>query len=195
MLSEKAAVNILIVSGTVKGTEYFTSLLSEEKYTSIINASNAGEAKRLLLSSSINIVIINTPLPDEFGIQTALDIAKNEAIGILLLVKGDLYEQVTYKVEDFGVLTLQKPTSKQSILQSLNLLIATRAKIEALQVKTVSLESKMQDIRIVNRAKLILIEQLKMTEPQAHRYIEKQAMDMCVKRVEIAENIIKTYET
>jgi response regulator NasT len=34
-----------------------------------------------------------------------------------------------------------------------------------------------------------------MTEGQAHRYIEKQAMDMRTPRKEIAENILKTYET
>lgn len=194
MLTEKASVKVLIISGTVKGAEYFTELLSEEKITSVITALNAGEAKRILVSTPVNIVIINTPLPDEFGIETALDIAKNESIGILLLVKSDLFEQVTYKVEDFGILTLQKPTPKQSIIQSLKLLLATRAKLEAMQEKTITLENKMQEIRIINRAKLLLIEQLKITEPQAHRYIEKQAMDACVKRIEIAENIIRTYE-
>ena len=52
----------------------------------------------------------------------------------------------------------------------------------------------MEDIRLVNRAKLLLIEQLKMSESEAHRYIEKRAMDTCVKRRKVAEDIIKTYE-
>ena len=51
----------------------------------------------------------------------------------------------------------------------------------------------MEEIRQVNRAKWLLIEQLKMTETDAHRYIEKQAMDRCVSRREIAMGIIKTY--
>ena len=57
-----------------------------------------------------------------------------------------------------------------------------------------SLESKMREIRLVNRAKLLLVERLSMTEEEAHHFIEKQAMDSCVKKSEIAENIIKTYE-
>ena len=44
-----------------------------------------------------------------------------------------------------------------------------------------------------NRAKWLLIEQLKMTEAEAHRHIEKQAMDRCTTRREIALGIIKTY--
>ena len=59
--------------------------------------------------------------------------------------------------------------------------------------KTLSVEEKMEEIRIVNRAKWLLISELKMDEPQAHRYIEKQAMDRCISRKEIAEEIIRTY--
>jgi response regulator NasT len=54
-------------------------------------------------------------------------------------------------------------------------------------------EEKMAEIRLVNRAKWVLISELKMEEPQAHRYIEKQAMDRCVPRRTIAEEIIKLY--
>ena len=63
-----------------------------------------------------------------------------------------------------------------------------------MEQKTASIEEKMEEIRIVNRAKCLLIEQLKMTEKEAHRYIEKQAMDRCVTRRTIAENIISTYK-
>ena len=51
----------------------------------------------------------------------------------------------------------------------------------------------MEEIRLVNRAKWLLIEQLRMTESEAHRYIEKQAMDRCVTKLSIAENIISMY--
>ena len=48
---------------------------------------------------------------------------------------------------------------------------------------------------MVDRAKCILIQYLNMTEPQAHRYIEKQAMDLRVSRREIAQGILQTYES
>ena len=51
----------------------------------------------------------------------------------------------------------------------------------------------MAEIRLVNKAKWLLIGELHMDEPDAHRYIEKQAMDRCISRREIAEEIIKTY--
>ena len=44
------------------------------------------------------------------------------------------------------------------------------------------------------KAKGLLMRQLGMTEQDAHRWIEKAAMDRCVKKREIAETIIRMYE-
>lgn len=51
-----------------------------------------------------------------------------------------------------------------------------------------------QEKLIVLRAKKLLMETLHFTEPQAHRYIEKHAMDMRKKKIEIAKGILKVYE-
>lgn len=51
----------------------------------------------------------------------------------------------------------------------------------------------MEEIRLVHRAKWLLINELKMEEPQAHRYIEKQAMDLCTSKRQVAEDIIRAY--
>ena len=50
-------------------------------------------------------------------------------------------------------------------------------------------------MRLIDRAKCVLIQYLTMTEPQAHRYIEKQAMDTRTTRREVAQQILRTYET
>ena len=72
-------------------------------------------------------------------------------------------------------------------------LISARERLRRSEKKTLSIEEKMNEIRLSNRAKLLLISELKMTEADAHRYIEKQAMDRCVSKRVISEEIIKTY--
>ena len=64
-----------------------------------------------------------------------------------------------------------------------------------LQNENVRLQQKIQEIRMVDRAKCALIQYLHMSEPDAHRYIEKQAMDLRITRREVAEEILKTYES
>ena len=48
-------------------------------------------------------------------------------------------------------------------------------------------------MKTINRAKGYLIEIENMSEEEAHRFIEKTAMDECVKKIEIAEKIIEKY--
>ena len=56
------------------------------------------------------------------------------------------------------------------------------------------LSRRLEDMGLIDRAKCVLIQVLGMTEPQAHRYIEKQAMDMRVSKRQVAEELLKTYE-
>ena len=67
-------------------------------------------------------------------------------------------------------------------------------KIAQKRAESEKLEAKVADIRIINRAKLLLVQHLQMTETEAHKYIEKQAMNTSKPRRTIAENIIRTYE-
>ena len=88
---------------------------------------------------------------------------------------------------------MQKPISGPSMATALRWMASARERLRNFEKKTLSLEAKMESIRQVNRAKWLLIRELKMEEPEAHRYIEKEAMDRCVSKLEIALEIIKTY--
>ncbi|MBR2952905.1 MAG: ANTAR domain-containing protein, partial [Clostridia bacterium] len=83
--------------------------------------------------------------------------------------------------------------SKPTMAIALSWLSSAREKLRKTEKKTLSIEEKMEEIRIVNRAKWILIRELKLDEPEAHRYIEKQAMDRCISKRIVAVEIIKSY--
>ncbi len=193
MLTDKHVYSVLIVSGVSEGTEIIVNLLPKSEFAPIISASNAGEAKRLLISQTFDIIIINTPLSDEFGSELALDIAENTYSGVVLMVKAELFDEVSCIVEQQGIFTVVKPISRQMVYQAIKLLIAVREKIRKTEEKNVTLKSKMEAIRIINHAKWVLIEKQNLNEATAHRYIEKQAMDQRISKREVAENILKKY--
>lgn len=193
MTPEKPIRSVLVVSGNSQVHEYVKELLPPREYSPILYADSAGSAKRMLLSTEVDILIINTPLPDEFGIDFALDASDSRA-GILILVKSDLFDRTCYKVEDSGILTVPKPIQRQTFYTAIKLITATGARLEKMEEKNRSLQEKMADIRIVNRAKWLLIENMHMNETDAHYYIEKQAMDLRLSKREMAVNIIKAYE-
>jgi len=71
---------------------------------------------------------------------------------------------------------------------------SSRERLRQLEKKSLSIEEKMAEIRLVNKAKWFLISELSMSEPEAHRYIEKQAMDTRRDRTEIAQEVLENYE-
>ncbi len=194
MRQTEAEFRVLVVSSSQKVVDYLAALLAGPPFVAAGRAASAGEARRALVDAAYDLVLINTPLPDEFGSQLAVDVAQQyPAVGVVLFTSAEAYEQVTAGVEGAGVLTLARPGTHQSIYQAVRLAAAACQKVRVVAARAQSLEEKMAEIRVVNRAKWLLVEQLHMTEPEAHRYIEKTAMDRCVKRREIAEGIIQTY--
>lgn len=193
MITGKQSHRVLVVSSSDKVYEHITELLPQSEFFPIERTLSAGEAKRMLVSEVFDIIIINTPLPDDFGIELALELSEGTS-GILLLVKNDSYDQVCFRVENNGVLTLGKPSSKQMLYSCIKLLAAMSVKLGKLEKRNRTLQEKMTDIRVVSRAKWLLIENLNMNEKDAHYYIEKQAMDTRMSRREIAEGIIRTYD-
>ena len=186
--------SVLLVSSSPKFNESMLALLPESRFYPVAAVSDVSSARRRLLESKYDIVIINAPLPDDFCTRLALYICENSGAGVLLLVKAEHYPDINGRVSPFGVLVLPKPASSQTVSQSLQLLCGTRERLRRMEQKTASIEEKMGEIRIINRAKLLLMEQLKMTEKEAHRFIEKQAMDRCVTRITIAQSILSTYK-
>ena len=186
--------SVLLVSSSPKFNESMLALLPESRFYPVAAVSDVSSARRRLLESKYDIVIINAPLPDDFDTRLALNICDNSGTAVLLFVKAEHYPDINGRVSPFGVLVLPKPASSQTVSQSLQLLCGTRERLRRMEQKTASIEEKMEEIRIINRAKLLLMEQLKMTEKEAHRFIEKQAMDRCVTRITIAQSILSTYK-
>ena len=193
MSLKERVYSVLVISAKENFNASLQSLLPESKYAPVQMVSSVSLAKRVLLERSFDFVFINTPLPDDFGTRFAIEISGNKGTVILLLVRNEVYEEVCDKVTEYGILTLPKPDSKQMVAHTLNFMAGIRERLRKLENKSLSMEEKMKEIRLVNRAKWVLIDELKMSEADAHRYIEKQAMDRCVSRREIAEEIISTY--
>ena len=185
--------SILIVSATGSFTSAFADLLPEARYSPVDTVTSISVAKRVLAEKTYDFVIINAPLPDDAGTRFAIDTCTTKQSAVLLLVKNDIHAGIHDRVAEYGVFTLPKPISKVTMTHALNWLESARERLRQFEKKSISIEDKMAEIRLVNKAKWLLISELKMSEPDAHRYVEKQAMDRCVSRRCIAEEIIKTY--
>ena len=193
MASGKDIYKVLVAGANDKTFALLQTLLPGSSYDLPLRAGSAGEAKRMALDYAVDIAIINAPMRDEFGTQLALNLARDN-VGVLLLVPGESFDGVRDQVEDEGVMALAKPLTRQTLEMGLHMITALRGKLLQMDRRNRALQEKMTDIRTINRAKWLLIEQLRMTESEAHYYIERQAMDTRLSRREVAENIIRSYD-
>ena len=193
MSLKERVYSVLIVSAAEGFNDALSTLLPTSKYSPTNFVSNISAAKRALAERAFDFVIINSPLPDDIGTRFAIDTGSSKETVVLLMVRAELQAEIYDKVAEHGVFVLPKPTSKPTMAVALSWLSSAREKLRKTEKKTLSIEEKMEEIRIVNRAKWLLISELKMDEQGAHRYIEKQAMDRCISKKVIAEEIIKTY--
>ena len=194
MVFQERTYSVLIVTASDSFVSSVMPLLPVTDYWPVTTVRSVSEARRRIVETDFDIVLINAPLPDDFGMRLAIDICTNSGAGVLLMVKSDLFNDIYAKVVSYGVITLSKPTNLQMVAQNLRILCATRERMRQMQARQATVEEKIEEIRLVNRAKWLLIECLGMTEPEAHRYIEKQSMDERISKREVAENIIKTYK-
>ncbi|MCR4624954.1 MAG: ANTAR domain-containing protein [Lachnospiraceae bacterium] len=190
-MNEERIYSVLIVSASRSFIELMLSNLPEAGYSPIHTVPSISSARRKTMDKSYDFVIINAPLPDDVGTRFAIDASANSVV--LLIADSELYASVNSIASENGVFTLQKPFSKVMITTALRWMASAREIVRRTQKKNLSIDEKMEEIRIVNRAKWILINELSMSEPEAHRYIEKQAMDRCISKGQIAKEIINTY--
>ena len=184
----------LIISHTEKSTAFLTEMLNAASYSQIVTLQFCGDARRLLLERNFDLIIINAPLQDESGESLARHIASKGLSQVILIVKSEHFDAVSAATEDEGVFTIVKPVNRTIFWSALKLAKAGQNRMRWLRAENSKLTQKIEDIRIIDRAKCLLISYLTVSEQEAHRYIEKQAMDMRITRREVAEGILKTYE-
>lgn len=149
--------------------------------SAVLRASASQDIPAIVAAQKPDAVVISG------GASAAVDAAERSSAAILLLTDDAALPRRCIRA---GVMTAH-PDELAVVLPSL---LATAERLRTLRDKTSSLQQRLDDSRIVARAKLLLISRLGMSEGDAHRYIEKTAMDSCLPRRDVAEGIIRTYE-
>ena len=182
--------SVLLVSAAQKANEALLPLLPGNLYYPVSVVKSVSAAKRCLLERRFDLILVNAPLPDDLGLRLAEEACADSAAGVLLLVRRELYDEVCDRVSQWGVAVLPKPVGGETVTQTLQLLRATRERMRRLEEKQLTVEEQIGELRLVNRAKWLLIEKRGMSEAEAHREIEKQAMDSRRSKAAVARELL-----
>ena len=126
--------------------------------------------------------------------EVALRLTESGKRMVLYIVSERSYESAREVLDGSGVLIMSLPCTKKTLTETAAMICQMNGRLSGEIARQSRLEEKIGEERLVSRAKLTLITTLGMSEAQAHRFIEKQAMDMRLSKRSVAENILKTYE-
>ena len=186
--------SVLVVCANDKFRASFSQIFSKAGPCRLSFAADICEAQEKLAAGHFEIVVIDSREASSQTEEFAMKCAKNEETGVIFIVSEADYEEVAHRLERNFVFVLVRPVYSRVILQTVKIMRMALFRLRRSQRRAESLVAKMDEIRAVNHAKWVLIKSLGLTEEEAHKTIEKQAMDTRVSKRDVAENIIKTYQ-
>ena len=190
MVFEPEPYSVLIVSPGDRFRESLSPLLPPGSFNPVCVARSCAEARRKLLERGFDLVLINSPLPDGPGLPLAEDLCAETEAGVLLLVPAGIYEETAAQAQQSGVITLHKPSSRLLASHSLQALCAMRERLRARGRTQVAVDEKIRELQMIDRAKWVLIDKKGFTEPEAHRALERMAMEQRITKVQAAQRVV-----
>lgn len=189
------AEKVFILSSKPDFSTKIKTLLPTFLYAPISCFDSIQSLKSNLRTQSCDLLIIHDSLKDGVAWKLAREIHAICSIEILLLVSLKQYDQVVYQLQDSGIFVLSFPLKGQELLQAMELLRIKKEEIKKYQLEISKLKKKITDDRIVNRAKMILIESYHWSEDKAHHYIEQASMQNSISKVDVAKQLIEGYNS
>lgn len=186
--------NALLISHSEQSAVSLSQLLGSEGYTEISVCQTSQEAKKLANGEAFDLICVNAPLEKENGIELSKYFAGTTRSSVVIIVPQRNADYVNDALTEHGVLVIAKPVNKHLFHHFLQFTECFKMRMFRVIEENEKLKHMVADMKIINRAKFLLITCLNMSEDQAHRYLEKQAMDLRTSKLEVAKQVIRTYE-
>ena len=192
-MQEPRKSTLLFVQDAAAEPAALGAFAAEQPALALVTADGLNEAERKLAQLDPALVVWQCDAPGLPALRQCVRLAEGSEAVFLLLVRPGTYEAVWQFVQAAGICVMSWPAPQEVFRQTLRNLLLLKKSLRAMQEKTDQLQSQLQDMKRIQKAKSLLMNQLGMSEADAHRWIEKAAMDRCVKKREIAETIIRMY--
>lgn len=184
----------LITAFSQEGVGVLADILEDLDYKTIEIAKNCQDARSFYSHKSFDLYVIHSLEPYHVSMNLAKKWISQPESQVIFVVKEDFPPDNRDSLEKLGIILLEKPLHKKVLRQYFKFLAVSQVRFRQICGEKEDLAKEILDIKLVNRAKFILISHLNMSEGEAHKYIEKEAMNTRSSKVNVAEKILKTYD-
>jgi AmiR/NasT family two-component response regulator len=165
-------------------------MLAEEGYDVVAQAGDGETAVALAESHRPDLVVLDVKMPVLDGIAAAQRIASQRIAPVVILTAFSQRELIE-RARDAGAMAdLVKPFTKNDLVPAIEMAVSRFAEARLLEAEVADLAERLETRRQVERAKGVLQERLRLSEPEAFRWIQKTAMDLRLSMRQVADGVI-----
>ena len=174
--------------------DYFQQILPLLGHEVVAVAQTGRELVDLCATTRPDLVITDIKMPDMDGIDAATQIYRNAAIPVILVSayhRPQLFERAR---GDHILAYLVKPIKQADLEPAIGIAMHRFEQFQALRKETSDLKQALEDRKVIERAKGILMKKAGLDENDAFRRLQKLASDKNRKLIEIAQMILTAEE-
>ncbi len=188
MSANQTTKRILIAEDETLIRMDLAEMLRESGYEVVGEATNGEEAINLAKELKPDLAILDVKMPKIDGITAAESIVE---ISPVLMLTAFSQKDLVERAVDAGVMAyLVKPFTVNDLLPAIEIAITRHTQMLALRTEVTDLTERLETRKIIERAKGILMQAMRLSEPEAFKWIQRTAMDRRVSMKQVAEAVI-----
>ncbi len=164
-------------------------VLSRAGYQVTDVCTSGNEALRRVRLSPPDILLINFELHDINGLDVAKIVGDENLCSVVLLLGSVQRDHAHVSIADNDITLLQKPLNKMALLNTMDVVLQNRERMAKLSRKLEKAKEDLENRKVIEKAKGILMRKKYISEGEAYRRIQKMSMDNRVSMRQVAEQI------
>jgi AmiR/NasT family two-component response regulator len=165
-------------------------VLTEAGFEVVGQAADGEAAVTLVRELLPDLVVMDITMPKLDGLSAAEMIGKERLAPVVMLTAFAQPEFVARASEAGAIAYVVKPFTPERLLPQIEVALARYQEILAVEVQYADALERLETRKLLDRAKGLLLDKMKLSEPEAFRWIQKASMDRRLTMGEVAQAVI-----
>ncbi len=169
-------------------------MLTEAGYEVVGQAGDGEAAISITEKEKPDLVVMDVKMPKLDGISAAERIA-NQRIAPVVILTAFSQRDLVERARDAGAMAyLTKPFTIEDLMPAIELAVSRFQEIKQLDAEVTDLQQQLKARKLIEKAKGILMKNLKISEPEAFKWMQKTAMDKRRSMTDVAQLVMDEFE-
>ena len=169
-------------------------MLTEAGYEVVGQAGDGEAAISITEKEKPDLVVMDVKMPKLDGISAAERIA-NQRIAAVVILTAFSQRDLVERARDAGAMAyLTKPFTIEDLMPAIELAVSRFQEIKQLDAEVTDLQEQLKARKLIEKAKGILMKNLKISEPEAFKWMQKTAMDKRRSMTDVAQLVMDEFE-